>query len=440
MGTFYQRRYLRFSFLVLVPLLLSSACRSSATPVPLEPVYPYPEATHLALTPTIGAPTAVAEMYPPPTTVTATQPPQPTMSPQVTSTIVPTALPTVTPAPLAGDITYVISEISGEMFSQDSPKVVHIHSLNVVSGETKQLTHGNFRDLQPVWSPDGSRIAFVSDRDGNFELYLMSSDGLDVTRLTNSIEDELNPAWSPDGTQLAFDRTSDPPTGEQERHLYAITLADMAVRQLTNGPDNDSHPSWSPDGNYLAFNRDVVHLEEAQPYYEPHIYALDLANGIELPLTKARFDEVPFPTADGWTQVWLQDPLWVPDSGHGKLSLTQLPARCGEGGAVAIFSLDWTAVPPTLIKVVEVEGGTNGYAWGAGGSWITSSEYNGWDADVPSGQLDVAARRVDTQLGDRQPERRPANPVEQSAPCVGFEEVTWLTKSSAFEIAPNWSP
>ena len=56
----------------------------------------------------------------------------------------------------------------------------------------------------PCWSPDGSEIAFTSNRDGNFELYVMPSVGGEAARLTNTPDDEFEHSWSPDGQTLAY--------------------------------------------------------------------------------------------------------------------------------------------------------------------------------------------------------------------------------------------
>jgi hypothetical protein len=60
-------------------------------------------------------------------------------------------------------------------------------------------------DWHPTWSPDGSRIAFHSDRDGNAEIYVMDADGSSQTRLTRDVANDMHPAWSPDGSRIAFE-------------------------------------------------------------------------------------------------------------------------------------------------------------------------------------------------------------------------------------------
>ena len=81
------------------------------------------------------------------------------------------------------------------------------------SGVTR-LTDNDVIDWSPAWSPDGRRIAFVSERDwdrdiGGIEIYVMGADGSDVTRLTGNDDDEWAPAWSPDGRRIAFGRRWD---------------------------------------------------------------------------------------------------------------------------------------------------------------------------------------------------------------------------------------
>jgi len=105
----------------------------------------------------------------------------------------------------------------------------------------------NRDDIDPTWSPDGSRIAFASTRAGSRQLFVMNADGLDIRQVTYLDNMGGRSTWSPDGTRLAFYRG---PAGD--RNIYIIHVDGTGLVQLTNGGDNLG-PSWSPDGNWIAF-------------------------------------------------------------------------------------------------------------------------------------------------------------------------------------------
>lgn len=110
------------------------------------------------------------------------------------------------------------------------------------------------QDVDPTWSPDGSRIAFVSDRDGNDEIYVMNADGTDQQRLTNNDVDDWWPAWSPDGTRIAFTSGRD---GNDEIYVMAAPNGSEAggsdQRRLTNTDAKNWCPAWSLDGSQIVF-------------------------------------------------------------------------------------------------------------------------------------------------------------------------------------------
>lgn len=105
---------------------------------------------------------------------------------------------------------------------------------------------------QPAWSPIGDRIAFTSNRDGaGNDIYLMDTDGGNVTRLTTDAENSAHAAWSPSGLEIVFasDRS-----GNAEIWVMD-TLGGNAVN-LTNHSAADLAPAWSPDGQKIAFMSD----------------------------------------------------------------------------------------------------------------------------------------------------------------------------------------
>ena len=107
-------------------------------------------------------------------------------------------------------------------------------------------------DRSPVFSPDGTKIAFVSDRDGGFpEIYVMSLDSSRVNRLTANVFVDGNPSWSPDGTRILAERCCANGTSD----LESIDVATHAVTPITDtNTVSEFDPVMSPDGTMIAYD------------------------------------------------------------------------------------------------------------------------------------------------------------------------------------------
>ena len=126
----------------------------------------------------------------------------------------------------------------------------HIYVMNSDGSGVVQLTSGPFPEYRPAWSPDGSRIAFVSEPDGDPEIYVMNADGTGIVRLTTQAGRDDRPAWSPDASRIAFASERD-----LNSEIYVMSADGTGAVRLTNNPLEDIDPAWSPDGRRIAFAR-----------------------------------------------------------------------------------------------------------------------------------------------------------------------------------------
>lgn len=123
---------------------------------------------------------------------------------------------------------------------------------NVASRQeaTRLIASSGFEN-NPVYSPDGQRIAFGSTRDGTFNIWVASFDGTDPVQLTDFDLASGTPRWSPDGEQIAFDSLA---AGNLD--VYVVGQDGGIPRQLTKEPGEDGTPSWSRDGRWIYFHSD----------------------------------------------------------------------------------------------------------------------------------------------------------------------------------------
>jgi TolB protein len=118
----------------------------------------------------------------------------------------------------------------------------------IYQGLLQNPTKGMGTNYVPVYSPDGTRIAFMSGRDGNPEIYMMNTDGSNQRRLTNHPAGDGTPTWSPNGQQIAFvsDRTGTP-------QIYIMGLDGSNVRRITMNESWADQPTWSSAFNEIAY-------------------------------------------------------------------------------------------------------------------------------------------------------------------------------------------
>ena len=121
--------------------------------------------------------------------------------------------------------------------------------IDVEGRRLKNLTQfAGVEDSAPSWSPDSSKIAFMSSRDGNDEIYVMDADGRNPVNLTNHPSWDSSADWSPDGKKIMFFSHR-----EGQSDIYVMDTDGANVVNLTNHPAEDRVPSWSPRGQWIAF-------------------------------------------------------------------------------------------------------------------------------------------------------------------------------------------
>jgi Tol biopolymer transport system component len=201
-----------------------------------------------------------------------------------------------------------------------------IYTMAADGSDVLQLTDEPGLDLFPVFSPDGSKIAFNSDRAGTVDIWVMDADGsnpVQVTRFENDSLDDYHPTWSPDGEQIAFIRGEVPPGAAGK--LWVIDADGSNGHVLLDSP-LVYFPAWSPDGTRIAF--------DVGDWPDVRIGTLELASGIVSDVVAGNL------------------PRWSPDSNRLLVSLI------GGSGGFGIVELD----APNRVEILRSTG------WAAGWS------------------------------------------------------------------------
>ena len=209
-----------------------------------------------------------------------------------------------------------------------------IYVIDIDGSNPINLTDNPARDVFSSWSPDGMKIAFMSTRDDDYEIHIMDADGGNPTNLTNFDGYDDYPSWSPDGTKIAFFTYRD---GNYE--IYAMDADGSSQVNLTNNDAVNFSPSWSPDGTQIVFGSDI------EVAYEIHVMDVDGGNLINL-------------TMAGGTDDY---PSWSPDG-------TKIACQSDRSGNDEIYVLDVDG--GNTIQMTHHPGRDNFPAWSPDGSRI----------------------------------------------------------------------
>ena len=134
-------------------------------------------------------------------------------------------------------------------WSPDSSRIAYVHShgyksadiyiLNSDGSGRIQLTNNQARDFLPAWSPDGKKIAFTSDRSGDYEIWVMNADGKEANQLTDFPGLDTRPVWSPDGSKIAFTSNR---SGTME--IWVMTADGTDQQLLEHAEGGACDPAW----------------------------------------------------------------------------------------------------------------------------------------------------------------------------------------------------
>ncbi|MCW8926661.1 MAG: hypothetical protein OQJ84_10405 [Xanthomonadales bacterium] len=189
------------------------------------------------------------------------------------------------------------------------------------SGPSRLTQHEGVATL-PAWSQDGRHIAYTVVEGERRHIWVMNADGSDQRRLMTSPGEDLRPRFSPDGTELVFTRLLN---GDMQ--LFLVNADGTNLRQITNGPRWNVYASWSPDGTTFAF----ASLDPNDFEAEIHLIEVDGSNERALTDEAGRDEDAEW-SPDG-KRIVFQTPrrgsydIWVMNAdGSGQRQITDHPA------------------------------------------------------------------------------------------------------------------
>ncbi len=289
-------------------------------------------------------------------------------------------------------------------------------------GDVRRLTKtSDVRESNPQWSPDGKRVAFVSDHSGREEIWVCDEHGGNLKRLTNSDTQKGAPVWAPNSQSLLYTAS--------DRALHRINLADNKDAVLTRGEvisfggSAISSPQWSPDGKWVAFTRAGHDLL-------PHVYVMPSDGGAEKRITDG----------DAYSDSW---PLWTPD-GKALVYLAGLDSgNIGQTGRstaqILVVSLTRQEKEPgdenvdSEEEAAKKEVGPASRRPSSGGSGVSPVEVPDRRDAAPTGRS-TSRKPVEVKIDFDRISRR-ARQVTRSGDSIGAMAVSPDSKTLAFVTA-----
>jgi dipeptidyl aminopeptidase/acylaminoacyl peptidase len=360
------------------------------------------------------------------------------------------------------------------------------------AGEPRQFTAGTKRDAAPRWSPDGARLAFTSNRDGDTsQLYVVPLGGGEARRLTSLQEDVTHVTWAPDGASLVFvsrvpdaayeekDEHRRPPrrftrlqyklddvgwTADRPQHLFTVRADGSGEPvQLTAGDAEDVAPAWSPDGTTIAFISARHDGWDTEPVTD--IYLVDAGGGEPRRLTRGggTFGRVSW-SPDGRRLAATRYPAVFDDPKHVQVAVVD--AHSGDVRLVTgALDRNCEPYPPSrepiwdgddLVFSVEDRGRVHLYRAPADGTrtptLVVGGERVVSGLDLAAGRLVYAAheatalddlyagKRRLTNVGAAFGEGRDLSSVERftAVSADGSEVDAWIMKPAGFEQGTSY--
>ena len=264
------------------------------------------------------------------------------------------------------------------------------HLLELIDGKS---TRGDVQT--PAWSPDGRKLAFVSERDGNAEIYVMNADGSAQENLTRQPANDSHPSWSPDGRKLAFVSRRD---GNAE--IYVMNADGSGLRNVTRAPSDERDPAWSPDGRAITFVVQCVPRRPCATAYGTYLYVVNAdGSGLRRLTTPPTQVLNPSWSADGKTIRFGRYLVRVDGSGHSELprNVPLAGTWSPDGRRIAVVRVAHSpadARNPTKLGLWVVN------ADGSNARRMVGKATSGDPAWSPDGRR-IAFRRYDGQLGFR---------------------------------------